>query len=64
MPLSGDQAYRMKNGQSVPLEKGADWCCSLNLEEDALIYTVSLGVPVAIARLQQGFVRPIRVLNF
>jgi hypothetical protein len=54
----------MKNGQSVPLEKGADWCSSLNLEEDALIYTVSLGVPVAIARLQQGFVRPIRVLNF
>ena len=64
MPLSGDQAYRMRNGQSVPLEKGADWCCSLNLEEDALIYTVSLGVPVAIARLQEGFVRPIRVLNF
>ena len=64
MPLSGDQAYRMRNGQSVPLEKGADWCCSLNLEEDALIYTVSLGVQVAIARLQEGFVRPIRVLNF
>jgi tRNA pseudouridine55 synthase len=64
MPLSGDQADRMRNGQSVPLEKEADWCCSLALEEGRIIYTMSSGLPVAIARLQQGFVCPIRVLNF
>ncbi len=64
MPLSGDQADRMRNGQSVPLEKEADWCCSLTLEEGGIIYTMSSGLPVAIARLQQGFICPIRVLNF
>ena len=64
MPLSGDQANRIRNGQSVPLEKDADWCCSLALEEDSVIYTVSSGFLVAIARLQQGFICPIRVLNF
>ena len=64
MPLSGDQANRIRNGQSVPLEKEADWCCSLALEEDSVIYTVSSGFLVAIARLQQGFICPIRVLNF
>ena len=64
MPLSGDQANRIRNGQSVPLEKEADWCCSLALEEDSVIYTVSSGLLVAIARLQQGFICPIRVLNF
>ena len=64
MPLSGDQANRMRNGQSVPLEKEADWCCSLTLEEGGIIYTMCSGLPVAIARLQQGFICPIRVLNF
>ena len=64
MPLSGDQADRMRNGQSVPLEKEADWCCSLTLEEGGIIYTMCSGLPVAIARLQQGFICPIRVLNF
>ena len=54
----------MRNGQSVPLEKEADWCCSLALEEGDIIYTKSSGSPVAIARLQQGFICPIRVLNF
>ena len=64
MPLSGDQANRIRNGQSVPLEKEADWYCSLALEEGSVIYTVSSGFLVAIARLQQGFICPIRVLNF
>jgi hypothetical protein len=53
----------MKNGQSVLLERNAEWCRSLSLEEGDCVYTISLGVPVAIARLQQGFIRPIRVLN-
>ena len=44
MPLSGDQADRMRNGQSVPLEKEADWCCSLALEEGEVIYTKSSGL--------------------
>ncbi len=64
MPLSGEQADRMRNGQGVPLEKDADWCCSLDLEDGGIIYTTSAGSPVAIARLQQGFICPIRVLNF
>ena len=64
MPLSGEQADRMRNGQGVPLEKDADWCCSLALEEGGIIYTTSSGSPVAIARLKQGFICPIRVLNF
>ena len=63
MPLSGEQASRMKNGHSIPLVGSSNWNCKVKLEEGSLLYTISLGKPIAISRVQEGYVRPIRVLN-
>jgi tRNA pseudouridine55 synthase len=61
--LSGDQATRMKNGQSISINEGMEWRCSVSLEEGDLLYAMSSGKPVAISRIREGFVSPIRVLN-
>ena len=63
MSLSGEQASRMKNGHSIPLVGSSNWNCKVKLEEGSLLYTISLGKPIAISRVQEGYVRPIRVLN-
>jgi tRNA pseudouridine55 synthase len=61
--LSGDQASRMKNGQSIPINEGMEWLSSVNLKEGDLLYATSSGKPVAISRIREGCVSPIRVLN-
>ena len=63
MSLSGEQASRMKNGHSIPLDGNSNWGCKAELEEGSLLYTISFGKPIAISRVQEGFIRPIRVLN-
>ena len=50
------QAFRTKELDSVPTTPSD--------KKGGIIYTKSSGSPVAIARLQQGFICPIRVLNF
>jgi len=63
LPLSGDEANRLRRGQTVPVFRASDRERLGDLREGDFLYAVLSGVPVAISRIQGGCVCPVRVLN-
>ncbi|MDA0340312.1 MAG: tRNA pseudouridine(55) synthase TruB [Proteobacteria bacterium] len=63
LPLSGDEANRLRRGQTVPVFRASDRERLGDLREGDLLCAVSSGIPVAISRIQGGCVCPVRVLN-
>jgi len=63
LPLSGDEANRLRRGQTVPVFRASDRERLGDLREGDFLCAVSSGTPVAISRIQGGCVCPVRVLN-
>lgn len=63
MPLTDDEANRLRRGQTVPVFRASDRDRLGELREGDLLYAISSGTPVAISRIQGGCVCPVRVLN-
>jgi tRNA pseudouridine55 synthase len=63
MPLTDDEANRLRRGQTVPVFRAADRDRLGALREGDLLFAISSGTPVAISRIQGGCVCPVRVLN-
>ena len=63
LSLSGDEANRLRRGQTVPVFRASDRERLGDLREGDLLYAVSSGTPVAISRIEGGCVCPVRVLN-
>ena len=64
LALSEEAAARLRHGQAVPLPSD----CSLGVGrgvvgEGATVLAVAAAIPVALARIDGGVVRPVRVLN-
>lgn len=57
------EARRLRNGQPVPIirEEGAELCSARR--SDGLVCVFSDGKPLALARIEDGFIRPVRGLN-
>ena len=63
LALNGTEATRLRNGQAVPLFKMGDASRLGDAREGDLVCAMAAGKPVAIACIDQGRVRPVRVLN-
>ncbi|NQW11130.1 MAG: tRNA pseudouridine(55) synthase TruB [Alphaproteobacteria bacterium] len=63
LALTGPEARTLRNGQGVPVYRSMDRERFGDLHEDDTVYATEDGVPVAIARIEAGAIRPIRVLN-
>jgi tRNA pseudouridine55 synthase len=63
MPLTDDEANRLRRGQTVPVFRASDRDRLGGLREGDTLCAISSGVPVAISRIQGGCVCPVRVLN-
>ena len=63
MSLSGDEANRLRRGQTVPVLRLSDRERLGDLREGDLLCATSAGVPVAISRIKGGCVCPVRVIN-
>ena len=61
--LTGDEANRLRRGQQVPMFRASDRVRRGDLREGDLLCAVSEGKPVAISRIRDGCVSPVRVLN-
>ena len=63
LALMGPEASTLRNGQGVPVFRAADRSRFGDLREGDTVYATEAGVPVAIARIEEGLIRPVRVLN-
>ena len=63
MPLTDDEANRLRRGQTVPVFRASDRDRLGGLREGDTLCAISSGIPVAISRIQGGCVCPVRVLN-
>ena len=63
IPLYGDEADRLRRGQSVPVLRPSDRQRLGDLREGDLLCAVSSRVPVAISRIKGGCICPVRVIN-
>lgn len=63
LDLTPAEAGRLKHGQSVPVLPVARRTSEKLVLKDRVILAMSGGKPVALARVQGGEIRPIRVLN-
>ena len=63
MPLTDDEANRLRRGQTVPVFRASDRDRLGSLREGDTLCAISSGIPVAISRIQGGCVCPARVLN-
>ena len=63
LALTGDEANRLRSGQAVPLFRKSDLDRLKDLEDGDLVLAKSAGTAVAIARLEQGMLAPVRVLH-
>jgi tRNA pseudouridine55 synthase len=63
LALMGPEANTLRNGQGVPVFRAADRSRFGDLREGDTVYATEAGVPVAIARIEEGLIRPVRVLN-
>lgn len=63
LALTGPEARTLRNGQGVPVYRSMDRERFADLHEDDTVYATEDGVPVAIARIEAGTIRPVRVLN-
>ena len=63
LALTGDEASRLRSGQTVPLFRKSDLDRLKDLEDGDLVLATTAGTAVAIARLEQGMLAPVRVLH-
>ncbi|MBM3533261.1 MAG: tRNA pseudouridine(55) synthase TruB [Alphaproteobacteria bacterium] len=63
LALTGDEANRLRSGQAVPLFRKADLDRLKDLEDGDIVLARTAGTAVAIARLEQGLLAPVRVLH-
>jgi tRNA pseudouridine55 synthase len=63
LALTGDEANRLRSGQAVPLFRKSDLDRLKDLEDGDLVLARTAGTAVAIARLEQGMLAPVRVLH-
>lgn len=63
LALRGPEATTLRNGQGVPVYRSVDRDRFGDLREGDLVYATDGAVPVAIARIESGAIRPVRVLN-
>jgi len=63
LALTGDEAARLRSGQTVPLFRRSDLDRLQDLQDGDLVLATSDGVGVAISRLEQGMLAPVRVLH-
>jgi tRNA pseudouridine55 synthase len=63
LALTGDEATRLRSGQAVPLFRKSDLDRLKDLEDGDLVLAKTAGTAVAIARLEQGMLAPVRVLH-
>lgn len=64
LAVSGDDAARLRHGQSVILAlHSLGSAGTAQVGEGATVLATNAGIPVALARVTDGSVRPIRVLN-
>ena len=63
LALTDDEANRLRSGQAVPLFRKSDLDRLKDLEDGDLVLAKSAGAAVAIARLEQGMLAPVRVLH-
>ncbi|MEM7169215.1 MAG: tRNA pseudouridine(55) synthase TruB [Pseudomonadota bacterium] len=63
LALSGTEAKRLRCGQAVSMVARLDSERVSDLSNGMIVFTVSDGKPVALARYDAGDIRPVRVLN-
>ena len=63
LALSGSETTTLRNGQGVPIFRSVDRNRFETLREGDLVYATDGVQPVAIARIEEGLIRPVRVLN-
>ncbi len=63
LALRGPEATTLRNGQGVPVYRSMDRDRFGDLQEGDLVYATDGTIPVAIARIESGAIRPVRVLN-
>ncbi len=63
LALRGPEAMSLRNGQGVPVYRSVDRDRFGDLHEGDLVYATDGVSPVAIARIEDGAIRPVRVLN-
>lgn len=63
LALNGPEAKTLRNGQGVPVFRAMDRDRFGHLREGDLVYAREGDIPVAIARIEGGAIRPVRVLN-
>ncbi|AHC73294.1 tRNA pseudouridine synthase B [Candidatus Endolissoclinum faulkneri L5] len=63
LALQAAEAIRLSNGQGIPIHTLTDYSKLYQLQENDLIYVISNTIPIAIARIKDGTVRPVRVLK-
>ena len=63
LALNGPEAKTLRNGQGVPVFRAMDRERFGHLREGDLVYALEGETPVAIARIEGGAIRPVRVLN-
>ncbi len=63
LALTGDEANRLRSGQAVPLFRKSDLDRLADLEDGDIVLAKTAGTAVAIARLEQGMLAPVRVLH-
>ena len=63
LDVTGDEADRLRRGQRVPLFRASDRARRGELREGDLLYARCSGLPVAVSRIREGCISPVRVLN-
>jgi tRNA pseudouridine55 synthase len=63
LALSGEEADRLRQGQSIALIKRSDLARVERLQDGATVFATCAGRPVALTRYQAGSLKPVRVLN-
>jgi tRNA pseudouridine55 synthase len=63
LALSGPEATTLRSGQGVPVFRAMDRERFGHLREGDTVYAKDGDIPVAIARIDGGAIRPVRVLN-
>jgi len=63
LALSGPEANTLRSGQGVPVFRAMDRERFGHLREGDTVYAKDGDIPVAIARIDGGAIRPVRVLN-
>ncbi len=63
LPLTVEEADRLRRGQAIPLIKRADLARVERLEPGTTVFATCAGRPVALTRFEAGSLKPVRVLN-